>query len=115
MTVPPWRVRLGAIAEVDFANIIEWTAENFGTSQARIYRDALLQTIAELKRGPQVAGSKARQEIAPGARTLHMARHGRRGRHFLLYRVADPHIIEIGRTLHDQMELTRHVPSAWER
>ena len=30
-------------------------------------------------------------------------------------RVADPHIIEIGRTLHDQMELTRHVPSAWER
>ena len=37
MTVLPWRVRLGAIAEVDFANIIEWTAENFGTSQARIY------------------------------------------------------------------------------
>jgi hypothetical protein len=25
-----WRVRLGAAAEVDFANILKWTTENFG-------------------------------------------------------------------------------------
>jgi toxin ParE1/3/4 len=114
MTERPWGVRLGAVAEVDFANIIRWTTQRFGSRQARIYREMLLQTIAELKQGLGVAGSKARDEITPGARTLHMARHGRRGRHFLLYRVADPHVIEIGRISHDQMDLTRHVPSAWE-
>jgi hypothetical protein len=27
-----WRVRLGAAAEVDFANILKWIAENFGAS-----------------------------------------------------------------------------------
>jgi toxin ParE1/3/4 len=33
-----WRVRLGAAAEVDFANILKWTTENFGARQSRVYR-----------------------------------------------------------------------------
>jgi toxin ParE1/3/4 len=105
-----WRVRLGAVAELDFANILKWTGENFGTWQARIYRDTLLGAIAELGRGPDVAGSKARDEIMPGLRTLHVARHGRRGRHLLLYRVVAGSVIEIGRILHEQMDLPRHLP-----
>jgi toxin ParE1/3/4 len=106
-----WRVRLGATAELDFANILAWTAESFGPRQARIYRDALLRAIGELGNGPLVAGSKARDELGPGARSLHVARHGRRGRHFLIYRVSGERTIEIGRILHDQMELSRHLPS----
>jgi toxin ParE1/3/4 len=105
-----WRVRLAAVAEVDFANILGWTTEKFGTRQAAIYRDTLLQAIGELANGPDVPGSKARNEIMRGLRTLHVARHGRRGRHFLLYRVVEGRIIEIGRILHDQMELQRHLP-----
>jgi toxin ParE1/3/4 len=104
-----WRVRLGAVAELDFANILKWTSENFGTRQALTYRDTLLRTIAELGRGPDIAGSKARDEIMPGLRTLHVARHGRRGRHMLLYRVVDEYVIEIGRILHEQMDLPRHL------
>jgi toxin ParE1/3/4 len=104
------RVRLGAVAEVDFANILKWTSENFGTRQARIYRDTLLRAIAELGRRPNVAGSKARDEIMPGLRTLHVARHGRRGGHVLLYRVVDGWGIEIGRMFHEQMDLPRHLP-----
>jgi toxin ParE1/3/4 len=107
---PRWRVRLGAAAELDFANILKWTTENFGSRQARAYRDTLLQAIRELARGPDVAGSRARDEIMPGVRTLHVARHGRRGRHFILYRVVDGRVIEIGRILHDQMDLRRHMP-----
>jgi toxin ParE1/3/4 len=34
-----WRVRLGAAAEVDFANIQRGTTENFGARQARVDRD----------------------------------------------------------------------------
>jgi toxin ParE1/3/4 len=46
----------------------------------------------------------------PGLRTLHIARRGRRGRHFLMYRVAQATTIEVVRILHDRMELTRHLP-----
>jgi toxin ParE1/3/4 len=110
MIGPRWRLRLGAAAEVDFANILKWTVDTFGSSQAETYRDTLLDAIAELASGPLVSGSKARDEILPGLRMLHVARHGRRGRHFLVYRIAADHHIEIVRILHDRMELTHHVP-----
>ena len=106
-----WRVRLGAAAELDFANILKWTTENFGARQSRVYRDTLVQAIGELTDGPGVAGSRARDEIMPGLRTLHVARHGRRGNHFLMYRAAPERTIEIVRILHDRMDLQRHVPS----
>jgi len=107
-----WRVRLGAAAELDFANIVRWTAENFGRRQARVYRDTLVLAIAELGDGPNVAGSKARGEIMSGLRTLHVARRGRRGSHFLMYRAAPESTIEIVRILHDRMDRKRHMPSA---
>jgi len=98
-----WRIRLGAAAELDFANILKWTTENFGARQSRVYRDTLVQAIGELADGPDVAGSKARDEIMPGLRTLHVARRGRRGSHFT---------IDIVRILHDRMDVKRHLPSA---
>jgi toxin ParE1/3/4 len=107
-----WRVRLGAAAEVDFANILKWTTENFGARQSRVYRDTLVQAIGELANGPDAAGSKVRDDIMAGLRTLHIARRGRRGSHFLMYRAAPNSMIEIVRILHDSMDLQRHVPSA---
>src|SRR4051812_38088825 len=106
-----WRVGLGAAAEVDFANILRWTTENFGARQSRVYRDTLVQAIIELAGGPDVVGSRVRDEIMAGLRTLHVARGGRRGSHFLMYRVAPKSTIEIVRILHDRMDLWRHVPS----
>jgi toxin ParE1/3/4 len=105
MALRQWRVRLGAVAELDFADILKWTTENFGSRQARIYRDTLIQAIADLASGPDVPGSKARDEIMPGLRSLHVARRGRHGRHFLLYRAVEDRTIEIGRIMHDQMDL----------
>src|SRR5271166_1360004 len=90
-----WRVRVGAAAELDFANILKWTTEKFGARQSRIYRNTLVQAIGELADGPDVAGSKTRDEIMPGLRTLHVAWHGRRGSHFLIYRAAPWSTIEI--------------------
>jgi toxin ParE1/3/4 len=103
-----WRVRLGSAAELDLANILRWTTENFGARQSRLYRDTIVQVIKELANGPDIAGSKAHNEIGPGVRTLHVARHGRRGRHFLLYRIVSERIIEVGRILHDSMDLRRY-------
>jgi toxin ParE1/3/4 len=107
-----WRVRLGAAAEVDFANILRWIIENFGARQSRVYRDTLVRAIGELADGPNVAGSRARDEIMAGLRKLHVARRGRRGSYFLMYRVAPNSMIEIVRILRDRMDLRRQVPSA---
>jgi toxin ParE1/3/4 len=107
-----WRVRLGAAAELDFANILKWTTENFGARQSRVYRNTIVQAIGELADGPDVVGSRARDEIMPGLRTLHVARHGRRGSPFLMYRVGPGSAIEIVRILHDRMDLQRHIPFA---
>ena len=107
-----WRVRLSAAAELDFANILKWTTENFGARQSRVYRDTLGQAISELTHGPDIAASTARDEIMPGLRTLHIARHGCRGSHFLRYQAAPERTIEIVRTLRDRMDLQRHVPFA---
>jgi toxin ParE1/3/4 len=114
MAEPRWRIRLGAAAEVDFANILKWTTENFGARQSRVYRDTLLRAIGELADGPDVARSRARDEIVSGLRTLHVARGDRRGSHFLMYRAAPNRTIEIVRILHDRMDLQRHRPSALE-
>ena len=52
-----WRVRLAAAAEADFHQILRWTAEHFGESQARAYADTLSAAIEALTEGPQVAGA----------------------------------------------------------
>lgn len=111
MAGPRWRVRLGAAAELDFANILKWTAENFGARQSGVYRDTLVQALTALIEGPDVAGSKPRDDILPGLRMLHVARNGRRGRHFLMYRAASKGTIEVVRILHDRMDLQRHIPA----
>jgi toxin ParE1/3/4 len=102
------RFVLSGAAENDLANIASWTAETFGVKQAEAYIEAILDTIDELSNG-EPAGSKARDEIAVGVRTLHMTKRGRRGRHLLVYKVA-PDLLMIIRILHDSMEVSRHVP-----
>ena len=44
--------------------------------------------------------------------TLHVARGGRKGRHFVLYRVntqGPTQVIDVLRLLHDSMDLSRHI------
>jgi toxin ParE1/3/4 len=110
---PVWTVDLTEPAEADFAAIIPWTAEQFGSAQAQTYADTLSAALLALRDGPDAPGVKRRDEIGAGLCTLHVARGQRRGRHFILFRVrADeqPPRIEVLRILHDAMDLARHVP-----
>ncbi|TDQ37906.1 type II toxin-antitoxin system RelE/ParE family toxin [Tepidicella xavieri] len=107
----PWRVRLAASAEADLLDIAAWTAERFGSRQAGYYVDTVTQAIEALREGPDILGAKARDDIAPGIRTLHVARQGRKGRHFVMFRVAPGRVIEVLRLLHDSMDLSRHWPN----
>ncbi len=108
-----WILRLTGAAEVDFEAILLWTLEQFGDAQARAYADILSAAVQALIAGPEQPGIKARPEIGRDLYTLHVARYGRRGRHFVLFRAdagsADRQI-EILRILHDSMDLARHVP-----
>lgn len=105
-----WTVRLAAQAELDFVEILAWTVENFGEIQAEIYAETLTSAIEALHDGPLLAGAQARNDIESGIRTLHVARQGRRGRHFLVFRQIEDRCIDVLRLLHDGMDLARHIP-----
>ena len=109
-----WPVRLTAAADADFRQILAWTSSRFGEKQARTYSETLSAALRALTAGPMIAGVRARDDIGKGMYTLHVARHGRRGRHFVVFRVgreSDHGVIEVLRLLHDSMDLQRHLRS----
>ena len=113
----PWTVRLTAAAEADFEEILRWTVAQFGEAQARIYAETLSAALNDLAAGPTIVGARKRDDILKGLITLHVARKGRKGRHFVMFRVGsapDRDVIEVLRLLHDAMDLQRHLPEADE-
>ena len=104
-----WTVRLASKAEQDFLEIVQWSAANFGQQQAVAYAETLSLAISALADGPEVLGAKRRDEIGNGILTLHVARQGRKGRHFVVFRIGGASTIDVLRLLHDSMDLVRHV------
>lgn len=110
-----WKLRLSAAAEQDYRAILRWTLETFGKSPATSYARTLSNALRELTLGPSISGSRARDEISPGIRTLHVARKGRKGRHFVIFRVdasEGRQAIDVLRLLHDSMDIQRHLSTA---
>ena len=119
------RFTLSVAAERDIVSILTWTHEHFG-EQARLRYEALLvQAMIDIAGNPRCPGSEARDEIAGLARTYHIW-HSRnrvdkvpgrvhRPRHFLIYRVNDRQQIEIGRVLHESVDLPNHLPTEYRR
>jgi toxin ParE1/3/4 len=107
-----WHVRLTQQAERDLHNILKWTAERFGAIHAENYAETLMSAIEALSYGPDIPGIKNRDELAPGVRVLHVARYGRKGRHFVVFRGAEEQVVEVLRLLHDSMELTRYMSAS---
>ena len=109
-----WRVRLTATAEADFQQIVQWSIDRFGERQALVYAETLSLALEALSEGPDVNGATARDEILKGLFSLHVARKGRKGRHFVIFRIARDgpgDVIEVLRLLHDSMDLQRHFES----
>ena len=112
-----WTVRLTAAAEADFEEILRWTVDQFGEAQARIYAETISAALNDLAAGLTIVGARKRNDILKGIFTLHVARKGRKGRHFVMFRVGrapDREVIEVLRLLHDAMDLQRHLPTAEE-
>lgn len=112
-----WTIRLAEAAGQDYQAILRWTVENFGRAQARTYAKTLNSALQDMAQGPDVIGARLREDIGPDIHTLHVARHGRKGRHFVVFRISpspDASIIEVLRLLHDSMDLPRHLTAANE-
>ncbi len=106
----PWTVRLVAVSERDYLEVIKRSAEDFGTRQAEVVAETLALALNALReRGPKAIGVKTREEIGPGIFTLHTARSKRKASHFLAFGVLEIRTIEILRILHDRMDLARHI------
>ncbi|MBL8817449.1 MAG: type II toxin-antitoxin system RelE/ParE family toxin [Planctomyces sp.] len=115
------RVVLANAASEDIVSILEWSHENFGELARLRYEALLTKAIIDIAESPDRPGCVAREELAAGARTYHLwhsrNRVGktpgvvRNPRHFLLFRPGAQSDIEIGRVLHDSMDLASNLPS----
>ncbi len=82
-----WTVRLTAAAEADFEGILRWTVDQFGKAQARLYAETMSAVLIDLAGGPTIDGARRRDVILKGLFTLHVARKGRKGLHFVMFRI----------------------------
>ena len=105
-----WAVRLAEKAEHDLLDALVWKTDQFGALQADDYLETLTLALEALTDGPNIVGSKVRDDIGLGIRTLHVARLGRKGRHLVVFRFADGQVIDVIRLLHDSMDLAKHLP-----
>lgn len=106
------QLRLSAQAQRDIEEVLAWTLREFGETQYDEYRDLIQSALFELARDPDSA--KRRPELHESARTFHIARRGRRARHFLLLRLGSDGVVEVGRLLYDGMDLVSHLPEGYE-
>ena len=105
-----WEVVLSQQAEWDFREILQWTGEQFGKRQVEVYRETLISALVALESGPGVWGARPRRDLGPGISLLSVARGGRKGRHFVVFRALKPGSLAVLRILHDSMDLPRHLP-----
>lgn len=102
-----WSIQQTDQVELDLISIYIWTADKFSSNQADEYIDTVTSAIEALVIGPDLLGSKARDDIGPGIRLLHVQRKGKKGRHFVMFKAMDDQTILVIRLLHDSTNLTR--------
>lgn len=114
------RFRLSPLAEQDLESILGWTHRQFGEEARLRYEALIVQAIVDIGADPERPGCSARPELAANVLTYHLgysrdhvvaaAGRVRNPRHFLLYRITSDGWLEIGRILHDSMDLQRLLP-----
>ncbi len=95
------RYLLSPAARADLEQIWDYTHERWGADQAEEYVRELQHAIARAATNPRIG--RACDEIRPGYRKLAA------GSHTLYYRVTPDDVIDIVRTLHQRMDVDRHL------
>lgn len=108
----PFKIRVSPQAERDIEEVLAWTLDNFGEGKRAEYESLIRLALKEVAHNPDIG--RSRPELHERARTLHIARPGKRARHFFLLRIVDDNLVEIGRFLYDGMDLASHLPQGYE-
>jgi toxin ParE1/3/4 len=95
-------------AKRDIVEVLEHTKGRWGVDQAREYAELIHDALVAIASDPQCG--KARDDIRPGVRALHIGQRGRPARHILFYRTNATGTVEVVRLLHDAMDFMRHLP-----
>jgi toxin ParE1/3/4 len=101
----------------DIADLLDYSAERYGTAARRRYEALIAAGLEDLRSDALRPASADRPEL--GVRTYHL-RHARSRagsvsglvsapRHLLVYELAADDLVRIIRVLHDSMEVERHV------
>ena len=115
---------LSPAAAADIASILSWTQGNFGKAARSRYGALLKQATSDLATNPTRPGRLNCPEISPNVFTYHLW-HSRdnvpvkslrvdKPRHFFLCRTVGQDKIEVGRVLHDAMDIDRHIPRDYQ-
>ncbi|MQG92622.1 type II toxin-antitoxin system RelE/ParE family toxin [Pseudomonas sp. MN1F] len=109
--------RMSPQACIDIADTLRFTEVRLGQCVRNRYQDLLQETFIALAEQPTPVGSKMRDELSPGLRSLHLSFNvlemtdGRMisPRHIVFYRAGMEQTVEILRVLHDAMEVAQHL------
>ena len=106
-----WAVLLTEAAKADLRSTINWTADQFGNEQAKIYAQIIYEAFSALTEGPNAVGVKTCIEVSDKVYMLHTARSGKKARHLIMFQIETQteHTIQIIRILHDSMDISRHI------
>jgi toxin ParE1/3/4 len=108
------KLRISKLAIRDIENVLAYTIRQFGERKQREYQQLIRRALSDIAADPDRLPAKPRVDIHPDARTFHIARPGRPARHFFLFRLAGSEFVDIGRLLHDSMDLRQHLPPGFE-
>lgn len=105
---------VSALAQADIAHVLSWIEQRYGERARGRYQQLLSSALRDLAANPLRLGTAARPELGEGVRSYHLRSARKqagvaRPRHLILYRIRGISTVEVGRLLHDAMELERHV------
>lgn len=109
-----FKLRLSKRAVQDIEGVLVYTQAQFGEQKYERYKALIRQALADIAADPYRLPARHRPEISADVRTFHMARRGKKARQLFLYRVVQEEFVDIGRLLHDSMDIQRHRPEGWE-
>ena len=111
-------VIIAPMARSDIASILAWTEENFGPQTLKRYGSLIARGIEQVAENPELAGSRAngqnRREL-PDLSSILQSKviWADLGTEFAIldifcfFTLTESNVVEIGRVLHDSMELSR--------
>jgi toxin ParE1/3/4 len=106
------------MAQADITNLLSWTEQRYGEPARTRYEHLLSTALRDLAADPLRIGTVARPELGKDVRSYHLRNSRKsadvaRPRHLFLYRMRRESVVEVGRVLHDAMELERHAALAF--